>query len=352
MNFSHMEFAWLALALPALAAALYAGHKLRLQAKQVYGSENVLERFHKAKRSRTEWLHPLGIFVIGCLAVICAMGPIANTTRERVPDGSVQAIVVLDVSKSMAAEDYRECMPKDAGPKPDLNEPWGSRLDMAKYQILQIMKAVQGNQLGIVNYAEKGFPQADLTTDFVALRFVLKYWVVQGNAPGYGSHYDNGLKEALATFKRDEDPKKEKVIILMSDGGFDGDPEELAKVVEEINKQGIKVVIVGVGMPGQNAIPVYDNGKLTGYLTVDGQTVTTSYEEDHLRQLAAATHGTYQHIEASVNGTSQKIAIDWGQQIGGSRIELRGTPLFPYFGGAAFAIAVLLSVSAFKRKKD
>jgi hypothetical protein len=349
MNFSHMEFAWLALALPALGAALYAGHKLRLQAKQVYGTEQVLERFGQKKRSTREWIHPLGIFVAGCLLVIAAMGPIVNSTPERVPDGTVQAVVVLDVSRSMAAEDYRESMPANAGQKPDLNQAWGTRLDMAKYQIFQIMKALQGNQLGIVNYAEKGFPQADLTSDFVALSFVVKNWVVLGNAPGYGSHYNNGLREALATFKRDEDPKKKKVIVLLSDGGFDGDPADLAKVVEDINAQNIKVVIIGVGMPGANAIPLYDDGKLTGYFTVDGKTVTTSYEEDHLRQLAAATHGTYHHVDSSE--ASQKIAIDWSSEVGGSRTELRGTPLFAYFGGAAFAIVALLSIAAFMRKK-
>lgn len=350
MNFSHMEFAWLVLALPAIGAALYAGHKLRLQAKRVYGTEQVLERFHKQKHSRLDWIHQAGIFAASCLLVLAAMGPIINSTPERVPDGSVQAVVVLDVSRSMAAEDYREFMPADAGQKPDLNQPWGTRLDMAKYQIFQIMKAIQGNQLGIVNYAEKGFPQADLTSDFVALSFVVKNWVVLGNAPGFGSHYENGLREALATFKRDEDPKKKKVIILMSDGGFDGDPAELAKVVEDLNAQKVKLVIIGVGLPGANAIPIYDDGKLTGYFTVEGKTVTTSYEEDHLRELAAATHGLYHHVDSTA--ASQKVTIDWSNEVGGSRTELRGTPLFPYFGGAAFAIVALLSIAAFMRKKD
>lgn len=351
MNFSHWEFAWLALALPVLGAALVYGHKLRLQAKRVYGTENLLERFSKKKQSNKEWLHPVGLFLAATLLVLAAMGPITNSTPERVPDGSVQAVVVLDVSKSMAAEDFREFMPADAGMKPDLNEAWGSRLDMAKYQIVQILKAIQGNQLGIVNYTEKGFPQADLTTDFLALRFVIKNWVVLGNAPGYGSHYDNGLREALATFKRDEDPKKQKVIILLSDGGFDGDAGELAKVVEEINKQKIKVVIIGIGTAGANAIPVYDDGKLTGYMTVDGKPVTTSYEEDHLRQLAAATHGVYHHVDTSPG--SQKISIDeLSSDVGGSRTELRGTPLFAYFGGTALAIVVVLSIAGFLRKKD
>jgi Ca-activated chloride channel family protein len=272
----------------------------------------------------------------------------ANTTKEKVPDGSLQLVTVIDVSKSMQAEDYREVMPADAGEKPDLNQPWGSRLDMAKYQLGHIMKQIRGNKLGIVNYAEFGFAQADLTSDFTALDFVIKNWLKQGNAPGYGSHYENGLKDALEMFQRDEAQGKNKVIVVMSDGGFDGNPEELAKVIEEINKQKVKVIVIGVGMPGENAIPIYDGGKLTGYFTVDGKTVTTSYEEDHLRQLAAATHGTYYHVDASNAG--KDLGVDLGDTVGGFRTELRGTPLFPYFGGAAFAIVVVLSVIGFSKK--
>lgn len=351
MNFSHMEFAWLALVLPVFGAALYFGHKLRLEAKKVYGTEALMNRFNQKKKKTRDWLHPAGIFLAGALLVLAAMGPVTNSTPVRVPDGSVQGVIVLDVSKSMAAEDYRDFMPADAGQKPDLNQPWGSRLDMAKYQMLKIMKATEGNQIGIVNYAEKGFPQADLTSDYTALEFVIKHWVTVGNAPGTGSAYDKGLKEALETFKRDEDPSKKKVIVLISDGGFDGgSDEELAKVLAEMKEQNIKLIIIGIGLPGANAIPVYKDGKLTGYFTVEDKVITTSYEEDNLRKLAALADAKYHHVDSSVAG--QKVDIDWSNEIGGSRIEMRGTPLFPYFAGAAFAIVVILSFAGFLRKKQ
>jgi hypothetical protein len=346
--FSHWEFAWLALALPIIGTALVYGHKLRLQAKRVYGTEKLLERFSKKQHSKMDWIHPAGIFAAAVLLVIAAMGPVMNAKPERVPDGSVQAVVVLDVSKSMAAEDYREFMPADAGPKPDLNQPWGSRLQMGKYQIRKIMDSIKGNQMGLVNYTENGFSQSDLTSDFNALRFVVDKWVSLGNAPGYGSHYENGLREALDTFKRDEDPRKKKVIIMISDGGFDGKQEGLEKVVADLNAQNVQLVIIGVGMPGENSIPEYKDGKLTGYLTVDGKVVTTSYEEDHLRQLAAMTHGTYHHVDTSAG--QQTPAIDFSKEIGGSRTELHGTPLFPYFGGTALAIVVILSIVGLRKR--
>lgn len=352
MDFAYPQFAWLALALPALAALLYIGQKLRQEAKLGYAKEELITRFGKSKNADAwSWIYPVGTFATCVLLWIASMGPMINATPRRVPDGSVQAVVVLDVSKSMAAEDYREHMPADAGEKPDLNEAWGSRLEMAKYQILKLMKELQGNQLGIVNYAEKGFAQADLTSDFTALDFVVRKWVELGNAPGTGSHYDKGLAEAIKTFQREgENPSKKKVIVLMSDGGFDGNPEELAKVVEELKIKSIKLVIVGFGIPGQNAIPVYEGGKLTGYMQVDGKPVSTSYEEDNLRKLAGETGGTYHHVDLSPAG--QSLSLKLSSELGGYRTELKGTPLFLYFAGAALALTVLLSIAGFLQSRS
>src|SRR5437868_5022629 len=107
MHFSHLEFWWLTLLLPLIAAALWYGHRLRLQARRIYGDERLLAQFKQGHQLRHQWLYPAGTFVVASLLTLCALGPIANVTRKRVPDGNKQIVAVIDVSKSMRAEDYR-----------------------------------------------------------------------------------------------------------------------------------------------------------------------------------------------------------------------------------------------------
>ena len=359
VGFSHPEMMWLFWLLPVALLSLWGGSRFRRKAESQYGADEYMYRYGRKPKRWLDNVLSVGWGVVALGVILTAVGPNAKNTPERVPEGTTRAIVVMDVSKSTGSEDYRDSMPADAGEKPDLNKPWGRRIDMGKYQIYKIMKAIEGNKLGLVTYTENGFPQGELTADFDALRFVVKEWVDVGSAPGNGSNYGKGLQEALDMFERTKDDGgKQKVIVMISDGGFTNDANEevkpsgderLNKVIAEIKKRGIKLVIIGVGIPGKNAIPVYDGGKLTGYMQVDGATVTTSFEEDNLRALASAADATYRHIET--DAASQNVQIDWSREIGGSRIVMKQTELFLYFAGATFGLCILLGLLTLLRRR-
>lgn len=349
IGFQHPTLLAFFLCVPAVAILCYVGYVLRAEARKAYGQAKLLDQYVRPPSNLMEWILASGWVLAASLLAFAVAGPYLMNSPERVPDGSVQVIVALDVSKSMLAEDYRQSMPSADGQKTEIVGPWGSRLDMSKYQIEQIMKAIQGNQLGIVNYMGEGFSQAPLTTDFTSLHWVLKNWVRIGNAPGGGSDYAHGLGEAIRSLQRANDPQKHKVIVLFSDGGFTGKKEELDQIVEAINKLNIHLVIVGIGTPGANAIPIYENNQLKGFLTKDDKPVTTSLDEAPLRDLAARTAGTYQHV--GNDPASQNLTIDWGGVIGGYRVEVRQTPIYYWFVGAAGVLLVLLALSGLVSRK-
>ena len=359
LGFTHPEYFWLLALLPFAAIALVGGWYARRGAENAYGDDSKVYRYGNKPRRWMDNALSIGWCVVVLGIVLTAAGPSANNTPVRVPEGTVQAIPVVDVSKSTGAEDYREAMPADAGERPDINAAWGRRIDMAKYQIYKIMKAIEGNQLGLVTYTEQGFAQGELTTDFFALRFVLEKWVDVGSAPGNGSNFAKGLEEAVGMFDRKKVDGKQKVIILISDGGFTNDKgeeiraagdERLTKVLEEMAKRDIKLVIIGVGIPGKNAIPVYENGKLTGYMKDEksGDPITTSFDADNLRDLAAATGAKFHHIE--LDSASQTVPIDWANELGGSRIEMKQTELFLYFAGGTLGLATILVLLTLTRR--
>lgn len=356
MGFVRPEFLIAALVvLPAVFALWFANYRARKAARRAYGDSKLVDKRSKPLSRMAEMTTLGALMTAAALLVVAAAGPVLPNNPERIPNGTLQVVVVLDVSKSMLAEDYRESMPADWSGHPKegstgVNGPRGSRMDMAKYQIERIMKDIAGNQLGYVAYTGEGFPQAPLTTDFNALRFVLREWVKVGNAPGGGSDYARGLKVALDSFKEDKDPNKTKVIVLMSDGGFTGLPEELQEVVKEINAQGVKLVIVGIGTPGAHAIPIYQGDQLKGYMQKDGKPVTTSFEEDNLRRLQGETNGVYHHVD--IDSKSQAINIDWAGTLGGFRIEMKESHIYAYFVSVALVLLTAVCLASLFSKRD
>jgi hypothetical protein len=349
MNFMHAEYLLaLGVILPAVFLLAWAGFRAKLAARQRYGETRLVDRY---TRRVTLAKHMVGAALwaaTAALLVVAAAGPTLPETPDQVRAGTMQVIVVLDVSKSSGAEDYRGKMPGSPAGSAPSDGPSGARIDMAKYQILQIMQSISGNELGVVTYQGEGFAQSDLTTDFTALKFVVQHFVKVGSAPGGGSDFARGLKTAVEAFKRDEAPNKERVIVLFSDGGFTGDSAELAEVLALMKKENIKLVIVGTGGTTPTPIPVYDGRVFKGYLQKEGTVVTTTIEEGPLRQVAAYTGAEYHYLAPG----QTDLNIHWANTLGGSRTEPRVAHVYPYFVGAALVLLVLLSLSGLSRKRD
>lgn len=349
MNFVHAEYLLaLGVVLPAVFLIAWAGFRAKLSARQRYGEARLVDRY---TRRLTLTKHMVGSAIwagFAALLVVAAAGPTLPESPDQVRAGTMQVIGVMDVSKSAGAEDYRGLMPgSPAGSTPG-DGPSGNRVDMTVYQIQQIMGSISGNELGIVTYQGEGFAQADLSTDFTALRFVLKNFVKVGSAPGNGSDIARGLRTALETFKRDDAPNKTRVIVLFSDGGYTGDQQELAKVLADLKEAGIKLIVVGVGGTTPAPIPVYDGKVFKGYMQKDGTVVTTTIEQGPLQQIADYFDAEYRYLAPG----QTDLNIRWVTSLGGSRTEPRVAHVYPYFLGAALLLLIVLSLSGLSRKRD
>jgi len=349
-HFAHPQYLYaLLVVLPSIGVLWWLSLSFRRSFRQKYGEERLVSRYTRALSPLAEALHLAAWLAFATLTVFALAGPIVPDTPQKALSGSLQVVVVLDVSKSMGAEDYRNVMPAEDGTDGSLVVgPHGSRLEMAKYIIRsRIMGALPGNQIGIVTYTGSGFPQADLSDDFQALRFIMSNWIKIGSAPGGGSDFAEGLQEALETFKRDQDPSQEKVIVLFSDGGFTGDQAKLNAVSQEIVAQNIRLIVIGLGMPAPSPIPLYKNGQLTGYLEKDGQIVTTALQEATLVTTTQAASGEYIHLTSDSG-----FEVQWVNKLAGSKVEEREAHVFHYPLAAACAILVLLYLRGLLPRRD
>lgn len=360
IGFANIEYLWMLLAVPVLAGLLWLGARLRRSASEAFRPSKFRKPGEKPDSARGDRRHRVDLLLAVTLIIVAIAGPYQNDKPVTVPEGPVQACFVVDVSRSMGAEDYRDHMPVDAGVKPDLDSPWGSRLQMAKYQMNKILEAIPGNQVCLVTYTERGFAQAVLGHDFNAVRFVLKHWVNIGTAPGDGSDYAHGIDMALDIFgnahgsdaaNKKGPTDKQRVIVLLTDGGFTGSPDDIDKTVDRLKKENVKLVIVGIGIPGENAIPLYKDGVRAGQMEVEGKALTASYEENAIRSLKSKTSAGYTHI--ALNAENQVVTVDWMKQVSGTKTVYEKRMLDVYLAGAAYAIIAIMVLTGFllRRRK-
>lgn len=338
-------FQYLALLVPAVLGLCYLSYKLRKQSRAAYGEEKLVGRFTKPLTLAGEALIAGAWTLVVTLLVAAAAGPVTSSLPASVKAGSLQVIAVVDVSKSMAAEDYRSVMPPKDGVAPHLVPgPYGGRLDYVKLVLRdQVMPAIAGNQLGIVTYSGNGFEQVPLTDDWTATRWVMANWMKVGNAPGGGSDYAEGLAKALEMFQRDKIDGRQQVILLCTDGGFTGDDKQLLEVVAKIHEQGIRMIIVGVGSTTPTAIPEYNaQGNLVGQYAQDGQVVMTSVDAGAIEALAAQTGAERIMLDPDGRG---KLDIKWAAKLGATKTDTKEDPVFQY----PLGIALILLVGLFMR---
>jgi Ca-activated chloride channel family protein len=320
------------LGLPFVAGAVLWGLRRRQAILKEFGGKDLLIQFSRIPIGCKTVYRILPTTLCFCFLVISMAQPVLQGDFGEIRKGTLDVVAILDVSKSMRAE--------DCGPT-------GSRLEMAKATLLQSLPDLAGNRLGLVTFAGKSFPQAELTDDLEALEFVLKNWVTVDSAPSQGSNIGMALSEAMRLFEED---RKRRVILFISDGGHVR-PEKLNGILAEIGAKGITVVSVGVGSREGAKIPVYAEGKIIEWLKIDGSEVETRLNEDLLQEISQETGGKYIHLTSAkslkgvlrdpgvigaraLSGGKEMFQIPLGLAMGilflGIYLERRATPHRPF----------------------
>ncbi len=346
LHFLHPQYlSALWLIVPAALCLLYLSFVLRRKARRSFGEEELLARTSRPLKLAGEAALATLWVALLTLLVIAASGPVTRSLPTSIKAGSLQVICIMDVSKSMAAEDYRAIMPMKDGKPPELVPgPYGTRLDYAKYIVQsQLMPSLTGNQLGIVTYSGAGWEQVPLTDEWRSTKWVMDNFIFIGNAPGGGSHFDEGLMKALEMFDRDKISGREQVIVLFTDGGFSGDKEILSKALAAVKQKGIRMIIVGLGSPTPTPIPVYNpQGQAVDLFKLDGQVAMTSRDDAGLADLQLQSGAELIKLEPTGGNT---LHISWAATLGGSKAESQDNPVFQY----PLALALILLTALFMR---
>ena len=204
--------------------------------------------------------------------IIAAANPQVGTKLKEVKQTGIDVFILLDVSRSMMAEDIKP-----------------NRLEKAKYQISNLIQKLQGDRIGVIIFAGQAYIQFPLTTDYSAANLFLSA-VDVNSVPTQGTAIASAIKLATTSF---DSSNTEKVIVAITDGeDHEGDVMDAVNAAVE---KGIKIYTIGLGSTAGVPIPVYNRqGNMIGFKKDNaGNTVLTKLDEKVLRQIAAAGNGEY-----------------------------------------------------------
>lgn len=262
-------------------------------------------------------------FILLCIAFSCIVIGWANLQTsdktEKVQRKGVDVVIALDVSKSMLARDIQ----------PD-------RLTRAKQLITRMIDKMQNDRVALVVFAGRAYLQVPLTVDYTAMKMMLQN-VSPDMAPTQGTVIGDAIDMSLQSFSQKE--RKYKSLIIISDGE-DHDEHALEKAREAAD-QGVIVHTVGIGSP--QGTTLYDPDTKAVKLDENGNAVISKLNEDELRSIAAAGHGTYSLLN-NTDAVADKLMDELSgmeQKSLGAVIFTDYTSYFQYFLLVGFAILII-----------
>ena len=251
---------------------LYAWASYRRRAAlRAFVEEDLLERIGLSSsgpgRTAKAVLVTLAVAFVAFAAARPAWNPKPQTIERRGRD----IMVILDVSKSMLAEDL---VP--------------NRLERSKLAIRDMVDRLQGDRVGLIVFAGNAVLKVPLTLDYGFFDLVLDDIDVNAVSRG-GTKIGDAIRKALDE-GFDTQEKKYKDIILITDGeDHDSFPVEAA---EEAGEKGIRILAIGIGDEGQGRrIPVTDGEGNRGFMTYNGEEIWSRLDANTLRKMANATPG-------------------------------------------------------------
>ena len=225
------------------------------------------------------------------LVVLALIGPQIGEAPRRAATSSVDTVIALDVSQSMAARDV----------EPD-------RLHVAQGAIELIGQQLAGGRVGLTLFAGSSVVRYPLTADTKIVGPAL-------DTSGHGFHLNPGsslraaLQGAALQFPiADSSNQRAKAIVIVSDGE---DPAPDLPPLDAYLARNIHVFTLGIGTPEGGPVPVYDAKGLFQQMLVDpnGTQVTSRLADARLAKLASDGGGRYFRYDGAATARSLTDAL-------------------------------------------
>jgi len=312
---------WGLLAVPALVVALIYGERRKREAMEQFTGPVLtaaLAPGHSWRKNLVKgFLKTVGL----ALLVFALAGPRFGSRLVKVEREGIDLVITLDTSLSMLAEDM---LP--------------NRLERAKQEMIDLIRGLRGDRVGIVVFAGGAFALCPLTVDYgAALMFTRSVGVDVVSEPG--TNLEKAVDTSVELFESSE--KRDRAIILVTDG--ESHEGEAVAAARRAGDQGIRIYTIGIGNPSGELIPERTTaGSIEGYKKdKQGETVLTQLDERTLDEMASASGGKY--LPATREGLELKVLYNEisgmeKKMIKGEFIETKKERFWIFLCGALLAL--------------
>lgn len=301
-RFENPEYLYLLLLLPAFAVAHYMWAYRKRRNLKRFGDPVLLKAFMKdVSRLRTEvkfWLLQFSLLFL----VIALARPQYGTRVDTRKRSGIEAIIAMDVSNSMLAEDVRP-----------------NRLEKAKMMVSNLVDNMTDDKIGLIVYAGQAYVQLPITSDYVSAKMFLET-ISPSMIEMQGTDIAAAISLASNSFTSQQGVSR--AIFVITDGeDNEGGAVEAAKAAAQ---KGIHVYMLGVGSPAGAPIPIPGTGQYI--IDNEGNTVVSRLNEDMCREIANAGNGNYIYVDNS--SSAQKKLDKYVENLG--RVEMESSIFSEY----------------------
>ncbi|MBN2216405.1 MAG: VWA domain-containing protein [Pirellulales bacterium] len=272
MHWDYPNFLYALWLLPAVVWLLVWAHRRRRAAAERFAQSPMRGRIMPTAEPARPWIKGSLLVAALSLLIVAAAGPRFGVYYEEVTQRGADVFIVLDVSRSMTAEDVAP-----------------SRLERAKSDIRDLVAHVTGDRVGLIVFAGKPMVKVPLTTDRGFFDMMLDS-VDTSSAPRGGTLVGDAIRKAIEAMPERGD--RDQAIVLITDGE---DQESLPlEAARHAAERGIKIFTVALGDSTEGArIPVNGDGGQRAYLKYAGAEHWSKVDEKLLKDIALATGGAY-----------------------------------------------------------
>lgn len=280
MTFERPDLLWIVPAALGVLALAFVLHTLRRRrVGRAFGGWEPARRLTGIDLRRIPHVRYL-LVALGVAAVTLAGAGPRDPDPPRVdPARPVEAVVALDISRSMSVDDV---------------EP--SRSGRARELTLSFLELLPADRIGLVGFARQAYALAPPTRDHDVVRYFLD--ALEPDLlldRDQGTRTTEALQAAADLLERHASEDAHRIVIVISDGESH---EERARAVSQasaLREAGIRVFTVGVGTAEgvQLMRRDYRGNPVGPLLGSGGEPVVTTLDADFLGRLADAGGGAY-----------------------------------------------------------